>query len=83
MLYYLNCWKPLKLVKLQRSHEIRASVKAAKAEKISPDDARLNPKRQDKNGQSAAKLRTGEGSTTIPLEGSTLKRVEVGKPKPQ
>lgn len=34
-----------------------------------------------KNWQSAAKLRIGEGSTTIPL-GSRLKRVEMGNPKP-
>nr|DAR91028.1 MAG TPA: hypothetical protein [Caudoviricetes sp.] len=30
-----NCWKVLKLTKLQRNHEIRISVKVAKAEKIS------------------------------------------------
>ena len=33
-----------------------------------------------KNGQSAAKTER-EGSTTIPPEGSTLKLVEVGRPK--
>ena len=39
------------------------------------DGARSNPKHR-KNGQSAAKPRTGEGSTTIP-EGSRIKRSEV------
>lgn len=43
------------------------------------DGARLNPKHYD-NRQSATKLRIGERSTTIPLEGSTHKRVEVGRP---
>nr|DAI46527.1 MAG TPA: hypothetical protein [Caudoviricetes sp.] len=33
-----------------------------------------------KNGQSATKLRIGESSTTIPPEGSTAKRWEVGRP---
>ncbi|MFI3231527.1 MAG: hypothetical protein R3Y29_08285 [bacterium] len=32
--YYLNCWKPLKLVKLQRRDEKSSSVRVAKAEKI-------------------------------------------------
>ena len=40
------------------------------------DGAWLNPKHCN-NGQSAAKLRTGEGSSTIP-EGSTGKRSEMG-----
>nr|DAQ73912.1 MAG TPA: hypothetical protein [Herelleviridae sp.] len=30
-----NCWKVLKLTKLQRNHEIGVSVIVAKAEKIS------------------------------------------------
>ena len=33
MLHPLNCWNTLKLSTLQRSHEIQASVNAAKAEK--------------------------------------------------
>ena len=33
-----------------------------------------------KNGKSAAKARIEQSSTTIPLEGSTHKRVEVGSP---
>ena len=40
---------------------------------------RLNPKCL-KNGKSAAKARIEQSSTTIPLEGSTHKRVEVGSP---
>ncbi len=32
--YYLNCWKPLKPVKLQRRDEKGSSVSVAKAEKI-------------------------------------------------
>ena len=43
------------------------------------DGARLNPKHYD-NRQSAAKPEK-ESSTTIPREGSTLKLVEVGRPK--
>ena len=42
------------------------------------DDARSNPKHWN-NGQSAAKSER-KSSTTIPLEGSTHKRVEVGRP---
>ncbi len=44
------------------------------------DDIRLNPKCCLHNRKSAAKLQIGERSTTIPLEGSTHKRVEVGRP---
>lgn len=40
------------------------------------DSAWLNPKRRI-NGQSAAKPRTGEGSTTIPY-GSTLQAIGSG-----
>ncbi|MFD2729057.1 hypothetical protein, partial [Enterococcus camelliae] len=47
--------------------------------KNSLDGIRLNPK-CSRNRKSAAKLRIGEGSTTIPLEGSTYKRVEVVSP---
>lgn len=32
------------------------------------------------NGQSAAKAQIEQGSTTIPPEGSTTKRWEVGRP---
>lgn len=46
------------------------SAIAAKAEKTCMDCVWLNPKRIN-NGQSAAKLRTGERSTTIP-QGSTI-----------
>ena len=61
----LNCWKSLKLYILQRKYEIRLSVNVTKVEKKYIDDARLNPKHCN-NGQSAAKLRIGERSTTIP-----------------
>lgn len=42
------------------------------------DSARLNPKHRN-NGQSAAKFQTGKRSTTIPPEGSRIKRSEVGE----
>ena len=42
------------------------------------DNARLNPKHYN-NGRSAAKSER-KSSTTIPLEGSTYKRVEAGRP---
>lgn len=35
------------------------------------------------NGQSATKSRIGERSTTIPPEGSMLKRAEMDRPKSQ
>ena len=62
----LNCWKPLKPIVPQHRDEICSSVMVAKVEKNQSDGTRLNPKCCN-NGQSAAKLRTGEGSTTIPL----------------
>ena len=39
------------------------------------DGTWLNPKCRAKNGKSAAKLRTGEGSTTIPFMGVGHKRL--------
>ena len=59
-----NCWKTLKTNKPQRSDEIYASVTVVKTEKIICMRARLNPLLFF-NGQSAAKLRIEEGSTTM------------------
>lgn len=59
-----NCWKTLKANKPQRSDEKRANVMVVKTEKIICMRARLNPLLFF-NGQSAAKLRIGEGSTTM------------------
>ena len=58
-----NCWKTLKTNKPQRSDEKYAGVTVVKTEKIICMRARLNPLLFF-NGQSAAKLRIGEGSTT-------------------
>ena len=74
--YSLNCWKPLKLFELQHSHEIWTSAICDESRKNRMDDARLNPKHRD-NGQSAAKLRTGERSTTILARGVHCKRLTV------
>jgi hypothetical protein len=63
----LKCWKTLKPQTLQRSHEIKASVNATKVEKSFVDGTWLNPKYRE-NGQSATKLRIGEGSTIIRKE---------------
>ena len=63
--YELNCWKTLKQLTLQHKDEIYLGVNAAKAERSLVDGARLNPKHYN-NGQSAAKPRIEEGSTTIP-----------------
>lgn len=60
-----NCWKTLKANKPQRRHETWSSVMVVKTEKIICMRARLNPLLFF-NGQSAAKLRIGECSTTIP-----------------
>lgn len=64
----LNCWEPLKTHSLQRRHE---TVKRERGEsrKKNAYGVWLNPKRCH-NGQSAAKARTEQGSTTIP-QGST------------
>jgi len=59
-----NCWKTLKANKPQRSDEKCASVTVVKTEKIICMRARLNPLLFF-NGQSAAKLQIGEGSTII------------------
>lgn len=61
-----NCWKTLKIIKLQRKDEISLSVNVMKIEKINYMRARLNPLLFF-NGQSAAKPRIEEGSTTIPI----------------
>ena len=61
----LNCWKTLKTIKPQRNDEICISVKVTKVEKINCMRVRLNPLLFF-NGQSAAKPRIEEGSTTIP-----------------
>lgn len=68
--YCFNCWKLLKLVELQRKDEISLSVNGGESEENLLDGIRLNPKYYE-NGQSAAKPRIEEGSTTIPHEGST------------
>ena len=62
--YVFNCWKTLKTIKPQRNDEINISVTVTKVEKINCMRARLNPLLFF-NGQSAAKLRIGERSTTI------------------
>lgn len=59
-----NCWESLKTNKPQHRDEIYSSVMVVKAEKIICIRARLNPLLFF-NGKSAAKLRIGEGSTTI------------------
>lgn len=64
--YLFNCWETLKAIKPQRNVERDISVMVVKTEKINCMRARLNPLFFF-NGQSAAKLRIGEGSTTIPL----------------
>lgn len=61
-----NCWKTLKTIKPQRKNEISLSVMVTKVEKISCMRTRLNPL-SFFNGQSAAKPRIEEGSTTIPF----------------
>jgi len=63
--YALKCWKTLKTIKPQRKDEINLNVKVVKTEKINCMRTRLNPLFFF-NGQSAAKLQIGEGSTTIP-----------------
>ena len=55
------------------------SVNGSESRKNNWDGIRLNPKCYN-NGQSAAKHES-EGSTTIPREGSTFKRMEVVSPK--
>lgn len=61
-----NCWESLKTNKPQHRDEISSSVMVVKTEKIICIRARLNPLLFF-NGKSAAKLRIGEGSTTIVL----------------
>jgi len=56
-------WELLISKPLQHSFEIKAGVRVAKAEKSVLVVARLNPKPLN-NGQSAAKARTEQGSTT-------------------
>jgi hypothetical protein len=73
--YELNCWKTLKQLTLQHKNEICLGVNATKVEKSLVDGARLNPKHQN-NGQSAAKPRTEEGSTTIP-QGSRIQVIGI------
>jgi hypothetical protein len=63
----LNCWEILKTIKLQRKDERCLSVNVMKIEKINCMRARLKPLLFF-NGQSAAKPRTEEGSTTISYE---------------
>ena len=58
-----NCWKPLKLHTPQRKVET-PKRDGYESRKKCVDGAGLNPKHYN-NGQSAAKLRTGERSTTI------------------
>lgn len=65
--YSPNCWNTLKTIKLQRKDEIYLSVNVMKIEKINCMRARLNPLLFF-NGQSAAKLRIAERSTTISNE---------------
>lgn len=57
-----NCWNSLKLPIPKREIEISGRDGCESRKKL-VDAARLNPKRFY-NGKSAAKLRTGEGSTT-------------------
>lgn len=73
----LNCWNTLKTIRLQRGDEIYASANAAKAEKIygMAQGVNLNVF----NGQSAAKLRIGERSETIPIEGVGLQAIGGSK----
>nr|DAG40772.1 MAG TPA: hypothetical protein [Caudoviricetes sp.] len=59
----MNCWKPLKLSTPQHSVEMR-KCDGDESRKKWIDGAWLNPKRYLQNGQSAAKLRIGERSTT-------------------
>lgn len=61
-----NCWETLKTIRLQRSDERRTDVKVMKIEKINCMRTRLNPLFFF-NGQSAAKPRIAERSTTIPV----------------
>ena len=58
-----NCWNTLKLHTPQRKDET-PKRDGSESRKKCVDGARLNPKHRN-NGQSAAKLRTGERSTTI------------------
>ena len=76
---YVNCWNTLKPCRPQHNHETGGKCEGGESRKNSMDGAGLNPKRQGKNGKSAAKPRKGEGSTTI----STAKRLEVRRPKPK
>lgn len=69
-----NCWKILKLHIPQRNGEIHKRDGGESGKKY-VDDIRLNPK-CFYNGQSAAKLRTGECSTTI-RNGVHRKRLAV------
>ena len=71
----LNCWDPLKPCVPQHRDETGPNVTVAKAERNAwmAQGANLNAVF---NGQSAAKPRTGERSTTIPC-GSRAKRPEV------
>ena len=68
--YLFNCWKSLKTVKLQRRHEIQSSVNVMKVEKIYCMIYGVILSIEN-NGQSAAKLRIEEGSTTIPYGSRT------------
>ena len=61
--YYSNSWKVIKTNKLQRRDEINSGVNVTKVEKIICMRARLNPLLFF-YVRSAAKLRTGESSTT-------------------
>ena len=54
---------------------------AEKSEKIARMAYGVNLSAMPYNGQSAAKPRIAEGSTTRPLEGRTYKRREVVSPK--
>ena len=73
--YLSNCWKPLKLYAPQRRHET-VKREGDESRKKRADGIRLNPKCLY-NGQSAAKPRIGERSTTIP-RGSTLQATGSG-----
>lgn len=59
-----NCWKLLKPSKPPRAVE-KPERYGYESRKNLKDGVRSNPKHSD-NGQSAAKARTGKGSTTIP-----------------
>ena len=74
--YVFNCWKPLKVTKLQHRDE-KLKCECYESRKNLLHGAWLNPKHYN-NRQSAGKLRIGETSTTIPPEGRTLQAIGSG-----